>query len=70
VVYAAFYERGFGVPLHRFIRSFLRSNGLELHHLTPLRILHMAAFVALCETYIGIEPPLNRWSHFFRAQLW
>jgi hypothetical protein len=29
----------------------------------------MAAFVTLCEAYIGIEPPLNLWSHFFRAQL-
>jgi hypothetical protein len=30
----------------------------------------MAAFVTLCETYIGIEPPLNLWSHFFLAELW
>jgi hypothetical protein len=25
----------------------------------------MAAFVTLCEAYIGIEPSLNLWSHFF-----
>jgi hypothetical protein len=30
----------------------------------------MVAFVTLCDTYIGIEPPLNLWSHFFRTQLW
>jgi hypothetical protein len=29
----------------------------------------MAAFVTLCEDYIGIEPPLNLWSHFFWARL-
>jgi hypothetical protein len=29
----------------------------------------MTAFVTLCEAYIGIEPPLNLWSHFFRARL-
>jgi hypothetical protein len=29
----------------------------------------MAAFVTLCEAYIGVEPPLNLWSHFFRAWL-
>jgi hypothetical protein len=40
---------------------------LELHHLTPSEILHMAAFVTLCEAYIGIEPSLNLWSHFFWA---
>jgi hypothetical protein len=29
----------------------------------------MVAFMTLCEAYIGIEPPLNLWSHFFRARL-
>jgi hypothetical protein len=29
----------------------------------------MTAFVTLCEDYIGIEPPLNLWSHFFWARL-
>jgi hypothetical protein len=25
--------------------------------------------MTLCEAYIGIEPPLNLWSHFFKARL-
>jgi hypothetical protein len=29
---------------------------LELHHLTPSGILHIAAFVTLCEAFMGIEP--------------
>jgi hypothetical protein len=70
VVCAAFYERGFSVPSSQFLHSLLQSYGLYLHHLTPSGILHMAAFVTLCETYIGIEPPLNQWSHFFLARLW
>jgi hypothetical protein len=37
--------------------------------LTPSGILHMAAFVALCEAYMGIEPHFNLWNYFFRAQL-
>jgi hypothetical protein len=69
VVCATFFERGFGLLLHRFLRSLLQSYGLELHHLTPSGILHMAAFVTLCEAYSGIESPLNLWSHFFWAQL-
>jgi hypothetical protein len=69
VVCAVFYERGFGVPLHQFLCSLLQSYVLELHHLTPSGILHMASFVTLCEAYIGIEPPLNLWSHFFRSRL-
>jgi hypothetical protein len=62
---AAFFERGFGVSSHRFLYSLLRSCGLELHHLTASGILHMTAFVILCEVYIGIEPQLNLWSYFF-----
>jgi hypothetical protein len=65
MVCAAFYEWGFGLPSHQFLHSLLRSYGWELHHLTPSEIWHMAAFLILCETYIGIEPPLNLWGHFF-----
>jgi hypothetical protein len=35
VLFMAFYERGFGMPPHHFLRSLLRYYGLELHHLTP-----------------------------------
>jgi hypothetical protein len=43
--------------------------GLELHHLTPSGILQMAAFVTLCEAYMGIEPHFDLWNYFFRAWL-
>jgi hypothetical protein len=58
VACSEFYERGFGVPPHRFIRSLLQFYDLELHHLTPSGILHIVAFVTLCEAYMGIEPTL------------
>jgi hypothetical protein len=47
---------GFGVPSHRFLYLLLQFYGLELHHLTPSGILHVAAFMTLCEAYMGIEP--------------
>jgi hypothetical protein len=31
--------------------------------------LHIAAFVTLCEAYMGIEPNFNLWNYFFHAQL-
>jgi hypothetical protein len=65
----AFYEQGFGVSSHQFLLSFLLFYGLELHHLTPLEILHMAAFMTLYEAYMGIEPHFNLWNYFFHAQL-
>jgi hypothetical protein len=40
-----------------------------LHHLTPSGILHIAAFVTLCEAYMGIEPHFDLWMHFFCARL-
>jgi hypothetical protein len=70
VVCVTFYEQGFGALLHRFLHSLLWSYGLELHNLTPSGILHIAAFVTLCEVYIGIEPHLILWNHFFWARLW
>jgi hypothetical protein len=37
VACTAFYERGFGVPSHRFLHFLLQFYGLELHHLTSSR---------------------------------
>jgi hypothetical protein len=68
VAYTTFYERGFSVPVHQFLRSLLQYYGLKLHH-NPSRILHITVFVTLCETYMGIEPYFDLWNHFFRFQL-
>jgi hypothetical protein len=69
VACAAFYERGFSVPSHQFLCSVLQYYGLELHHMTTLGILHIMVFVTLCESYMGIEPHFELWSHFFRVRL-
>jgi hypothetical protein len=61
----AFYKWGFGVPSHQFLHSVLQFYCLELYHLTPSGILHMAAFVSLCEAYLGIELHLNLWNYCF-----
>jgi hypothetical protein len=61
-----FYEQRFGAPSHQFLRSLLQLYGLELHHLTPSWILHMAAFVTLCEAYMGIEPH-RAWTRKWRC---
>jgi hypothetical protein len=56
---STFYECGFGTPSHQFLRLLLQFYGLELHHLTLSGILHIAAFVTLCEAYMEIEPHFN-----------
>jgi hypothetical protein len=64
-----FYEWGFGVPSHQFLYSLLQFYNLELHHSTPWGILYIAAFMTLCEAYMGIEPHLDLWNYFFHARL-
>jgi hypothetical protein len=62
VACALFFEQGFDVPSHQFLYSLLQFYGLELNHLIPSRILHMEAFVTLCEAYMGIEPHFDLWN--------
>jgi hypothetical protein len=37
--------------------------------LTPLGILHMEAFVTMCEAFMGIGPHVDLSNYFFQAQL-
>ena len=43
-----FHERGFTTPAHKFLRGLLDYYKVELQHLTPNGVQHIAAFVALC----------------------
>jgi hypothetical protein len=43
VPFMVFYEWGFDTPPHWFFCSLLRYYDLELHHLTPSGVLHIAA---------------------------
>jgi hypothetical protein len=65
VSFTTFYEKGFDVPLHQFLRLLLWYYGLELHHLTPSGVLHIMAFVTLSEANLGIDPDLDLWKDFF-----
>jgi hypothetical protein len=56
VAFMEFYGWEFIVPSHRFLYSLLQYYSLELHHLIPSVILHIAAFVTLCEAYMGLTP--------------
>ena len=42
---------------------------VELQHLTPNGIQHIAAFVTLCEGFPGISPHFNLWRYFFAVTL-
>jgi hypothetical protein len=38
---------------------------LQLHQLTPNSLLHIACFVTLCESFLGIEPHFLLWRSIF-----
>jgi hypothetical protein len=60
-----FYERGLDTPSHQFLHSLLQYYGLVMHILIPSRILHIAAFMTLCEAYLGVDSEFDLWSYFF-----
>ena len=49
------HERGFGVPVGRFMRVLCNYYGVELHNFGPNSITQVAVFVAVCEGYLRIE---------------
>jgi len=54
VSFAPFDQRGFVIPPHLLFRGLLHHYQIKLQHLNPNGILHIAAFITLCEGYLGI----------------
>ena len=63
------HERGFGVPVSRFMRALCEHYGAELHNFGPNSISQAAVFIAVCEGYLGIEAHWDLWIHLFRGEL-
>ena len=63
------HERGFGVPVCRFMRALCEYYGAELHNFSPNSISQAAVFVAVYEGYLGIEAHWDLWIHLFRGEL-
>ena len=65
VSFAHFHERGLVTLAHKFLRGLLHYYKIELQHLNPNGIQHMAMFVTLCEGFLGISPHFDLWRYFF-----
>jgi hypothetical protein len=68
VMFLAFLLRGLSLPAHKFLRGLLFVCGVQLHQLTPNSILHIACFITLCESFLGIEPHWILWKFLFRLR--
>jgi hypothetical protein len=56
VMFLAFLFCGLSLPAHEFLLGLLFVYGVQLHHLTPNYLLHIACFITLCEAFLGIDP--------------
>ncbi|KAE8788593.1 hypothetical protein D1007_37345 [Hordeum vulgare] len=65
VVFEEHFYRGFGLLASDFFTCFLTFFVLQPHHLAPNAILELAAFVFLCEGFMGIELRLDLWRKLF-----
>ena len=65
VIFLTHFERGFGLPVSAFFRTFLEFVGLQPHLLGAGAIAQLSGFVTLCEGYLGVEPTIDLWARFF-----
>jgi hypothetical protein len=68
VMFLAFLLCGLSFPAHKFLHGLLFVYGVQLHQLTPNSILHIACFVTLCESFLGIEPHWILWKYLFHLR--
>jgi hypothetical protein len=68
VMFLAFLLRGLSLPAHEFLSGLLFVYGVQLHQLTPNSILHIACFITLCESFLGIDLHFLLWGSLFRLR--
>ena len=51
--------------MHWFLRGLLNECGLELQHLNPTGVLHIAGFITVCEAFLGMEPHVDFFHRLF-----
>lgn len=69
VVFALFYERGFELPVHPFLRALLHYYQLELQHLNPNGLLRITTFITFYECFLGVQANFLPWMYFFTVYI-
>jgi hypothetical protein len=67
-MFFAYLLRGLSLPAHEFLHGLLFVYVVQLHQLTPNSILHIACFITLCESFLGIDPHFLLWRALFRLR--
>ena len=69
ISFVPFRDRRLTVPPHPFVYGLLHHYQIELQHLNLNGIQHIAAFIMMCEGYLGIEPHFKLWRYFVSISL-
>ncbi|KAE8771456.1 hypothetical protein D1007_56659 [Hordeum vulgare] len=71
VLFVEHFACEFGLPAIVFLSGFLTHFGLQPHHLAANVVLQLAAYVTLCESFLGVESGLDMWCQlFYLKQQW
>ena len=68
VSFLTFHEHGLGYPAHWFLRGLLNEWDLELQHLNPIGVLHIAGFITVCEAFLRMEPHVDFFRRLFSGR--
>jgi hypothetical protein len=61
---ATYHELGRALSSHQFLCNLLGYYQIELQQLSPSGILHIVAFVMLCEAFLEIHLHFSLWKYF------
>ena len=68
VVFVSHLRRGLGFPTDPFVRGLMFYYGLEFHDLAPKSILHISAFIVVCEAFLHVTPYFGLWLKTFNVE--
>jgi hypothetical protein len=68
VSFLVFHERGLGYPAQPFLLGLLNEWEVELQHLNPNGLVHIAGFIMLCDGFLGIDLHANLFLTFLYGQ--
>ena len=68
IVFLPHFVRRLGFPLHPFVRGLMFYYGLDLHDLATNFILHISAFIVVCEAFLRIKPHIGLWLKIFNVK--
>jgi hypothetical protein len=69
VVFAAHFERGFGLPASDFFRRFLDFYELQPHHLPGNAIFYISSLVSFMVGFVGLWPTVETFARFYNLRI-